>query len=116
MSRSRAHLVLPSSGTRVPVPDGDDFDPAIIRAEHEALAAHPEVQARAERARRNRAAGKGISAEDMDRYLAELDQQAAAAERRNGSSSASGQADGGTQATTDPSSKSDRSGRPEPVG
>jgi hypothetical protein len=64
-----AYLVIPSTGTRIPVPDGDDFDPAVIRAEHEALAAHPEVRARAERTRRNRAEGKGIAAAALYREL-----------------------------------------------
>ena len=64
-----SYLVIPSTGTRIPVPDGDDFDPAVIRAEHEALAAHPQVRARTERARRNRAEGKGIAAEALYREL-----------------------------------------------
>jgi hypothetical protein len=67
----RAHLVIPSTGTRIPVPDGDDFDPEVIRAEQEALAAHPEVRARLERIRQRRAAGDpdAIPAEEVDRLL-----------------------------------------------
>lgn len=67
----RAYLVIPSSGTRISVPDGDDFDPEVIRAEQEALAAHPEVKARLERVRRRRAAGDldAIPAAEVDRLL-----------------------------------------------
>ena len=65
-----AFLVIPSTGTRIPVPDGPDDDPDIIRAEHEALAAHPEVQARIARQQARRAAGvRGIPAELLYREL-----------------------------------------------
>jgi hypothetical protein len=56
---------------QIKVPDGAGDDPQMQRAEDEAVLADPQFQARVARARANKRAGKGIPAEDMDRYLAE---------------------------------------------
>src|SRR5207249_1075902 len=55
---------------RIPVPDGPDDDPAVQQAEDEAVAADPAFQARVARARANRAAGRGIPSEELERYFA----------------------------------------------
>ena len=68
---STAHLV--GHDLRIAVPDGQDDDPAAQRAEDAAVLASPAFQARVQRARANRRAGRGILAADMDRYLAELE-------------------------------------------
>lgn len=54
-------------GIRVAVPDGDDFDPATIAAEHAALAADPAVQARVARQQAEASAGypNAIPAEQL---------------------------------------------------
>lgn len=66
-----AHLV--GHDLRIPVPDGAEDDPVVQRAEDEAVLASPEFQERVNRARANKRAGRGIPAEDMDRYLADLE-------------------------------------------
>jgi hypothetical protein len=61
---------------RIPVPDGPEDDPALQQAEDEVVLASPAFQARLRRARANKRAGRGIPAEDMDRYLADLEARA----------------------------------------
>ncbi len=58
--REQEHWVVPSTGTRIPIPAGasDDEVGAI-------LIEHPELRARFERARQNQAEGKGIPAKDL---------------------------------------------------
>lgn len=67
--RQTAHLV--GHNFRIPVPDGPEDDPEVQRAEDEAVLAHPEFQARLERARANKRAGRGIPDEELDSYFAE---------------------------------------------
>jgi hypothetical protein len=71
--RTRDTAYLVGHDLRIPVPDGPDDDPAVQRAEDEAVLASPTFQARVQRARANKRAGRGIPAEEMDRYLAELE-------------------------------------------
>jgi hypothetical protein len=53
-----AYLVIPSTGTRIQVPD----DP---EREDEVLLTHPEFQARLARARHSRAEGRGVPADEL---------------------------------------------------
>lgn len=66
-------VYLAGHDLRIPVPDGPEDDPAVQQAEDEAVLASPAFQARLRRARANKRAGKGIPAQAMDRYLADLD-------------------------------------------
>jgi hypothetical protein len=69
--RGTAHLV--GHDLRIPVPDGPEDSPEAQQAEDEAVLATQEFQERVERARANKRAGRGIPAEDVGRYLAELE-------------------------------------------
>ena len=69
MSKRRAAyqdaIVIPSTGTRIPIPEGateDEIDELVLT--------HPEVLARAERMRQRRERGEpGIPADEVDRLL-----------------------------------------------
>jgi hypothetical protein len=64
--REQSHVLQFGGGLAVPVPEDE-------AAEDEALLAHPGFQARLARARANKRAGRGVSADEVDRYFEELE-------------------------------------------
>lgn len=75
----QSFLVFGANGLRIPVPDDEAGEDRALAA---ALNTHPDLLARAERSRRNEAAGKGIPAEEVERRFAE--RGSAMARRRSG--------------------------------